>query len=793
VVGVLDRKLLRELRSTGFVLAAVGGIMAIGVAAYVTLASAYQNLTTAQRLYHAECRMADFWIDLKKAPLAEVAALAALPGVVDVRPRIQFFATVDLENVVEPINGLILSLPNRREPVINDIVLRQGSYFTEARDNEVIVNEAFARSHKLYPGQWIHLLLNNRRQELFIVGTAISSEFTYLVGPGSIVPDSRRFGVFYLKQTFAEEVFDMQGACNQVVGRLSPHEREHPKELLRRAEILLDDFGVLNAIPLEDQASNRFLSNEIKGLRAFGVINPAIFLAVAAMVLNVLLSRLAEQQRTVVGTLKALGYSDRAVAVHFLEFGLVVGVFSGLAGCALGYQLAGGMTAMYQTFFQFPALANRIYPDIVGLGIVIGLVCGVCGSLFGARSVLKLDPAVAMRPKPPPVGGAVFLEKFPRLWNVLSFAERMTLRNVIRQRLRTAAGIFAAAMGATLSVDALLLYVEMQHMVDFQFELVQRSDLDLGFKDEQGREALDEARRLAGVDRAEPVLDVACTFVNGPHTRKGTITGVVRGGLLTRPRDEIGRPLRIPTAGLLLTRKMAEILHVGRGDKLEIRPTKGLREPRQVEVVGVADSFLGIAVYADFDFLSRLIGEEASITGAQLLIRPEPAARAELFRELKQLPGVQSVTARADAISNVRETLVKNQRVFIGLLVLFAGVIFFGSVLNSSLVSLAERRREVATLRVLGYGPWQVGALFLRESLLTNTAGTLLGLPLGYLMNYGITLAYDTEMFRIPLVDPTQVWLWVTALGLGFGLAAHLIVQRSIHRMDWLDALNARE
>lgn len=793
MVGVLDRKLLRELRSTGFVLMAVGGIMAIGVAAYVALGSAYMNLTTAQRLYYAQCRMADFSVEMKKAPLADVAAVASLPGVVEIRPRIQFFATVDLENVVEPINGLVLSLPNDREPVIDDIVLRQGGYFTAVRDNEVIVNEAFARHHQLYPGTTIYLLLNNRRQELFVVGTAISSEFTYLVGPGSIVPDSKRFGVFYIKQRFAEEVFDMQGACNQIVGRLSPREAAMPQETLRQAELLLDDFGVLNAVPLRDQPSNRFISNEIQGLRAFGVINPLIFLAVAAMVLNVLLSRLAEQQRTVVGTLKALGYSDAAVSRHFLEFGLVVGIGSGVAGCALGYWLAGGMTAMYQTFFQFPALTNRMYLDISGAGLLIGIVCGVVGSLHGARNVLRLDPAVAMRPKPPVAGGAIWLERFPRLWRALSFAERMTLRNVVRQRLRTAAGIFAAAMGAMLSVDALLLFVEMQHMVNFQFEFVQRSDLDLGFKDERGIEALDEAKRLPGVDRAEPLFDVACTFANGSHSRKGSITGIAAGGTLMRPRDTDGNPLRVPTSGLMLTRKMAELLHVSRGEQVEIRPTKGLREPRLVEVVEIADSFLGIAVYADADFLRRLVGEEAAVTGVQLLVNTDPSARAALFKELKQLPGVQSVTARADTIRNVQETLVKNQRVFIGLLVMFAGVIFFGSVLNSSLVSLAERRREVATLRVLGYGPWQVGALFLRESMLTNTIGTLIGLPLGYALNWGITLAYDTDMFRIPLIDPTEVWLWVAMLGIGFGLAAHLVVQRSIHRMDWLDALNARE
>jgi len=232
---------------------------------------------------------------------------------------------------------------------------------------------------------------------------------------------------------------------------------------------------------------------------------------------------------------------------------------------------------------------------------------------------------------------------------------------------------------------------------------------------------------------------------------------------------------------------------VRRGDRIVIRPTKGTREPREAEVVEIADSFLGVAVYADIRYLSKLMNEEFALTGVQLKVRPGAEHRNALYREIKQLPAVQGVSARADIIRSVNDTLVKNQHVFIGLLVMFAGVIFFGSVLNSSLVSLAERRREVATLRVLGYGPWQVGALFLRESMLVNVVGTVLGLPLGYLLNYGIVVAYDTEMFRIPLIDPTEVWGYVMLLGIGFGLAAHLIVQWSIHRMDWLEALKTRE
>ncbi len=355
LVSMLDRKLLRELYRAKGLLLAITSIVAVGMTCFVSMRSAYHNLQQAKIAYYRQCRMADFWIDLKKAPLAEIAQLEQIPGVTQITPRIQFAATVDLEHVAKPINSLVLSLPDDRQRVVNDIVLKQGDYFTDRRQNEVIVNASFARHHNLYPGSWIHLLLNNRRQELFVVGTAISSEFTYLLGPGALVPDPSSFGVFYLKQSYAEEVFDFDGAANQVVGCLAPqHAQTRGRRCWTEAEQQLDDFGVFSTTPRQFQVSNQFLEGEIAGLGATAAVMPAIFLIVAALVLNVLITRLTRQQRTVIGTLKALGYTDWQVFLHFLKFGLSVGVVGGLLGSVLGYLSATGMTVMYRQFFEFP-------------------------------------------------------------------------------------------------------------------------------------------------------------------------------------------------------------------------------------------------------------------------------------------------------------------------------------------------------------------------------------------------------------------------------------------------------
>ena len=793
MVKTLDRKLLREVRTHLGMLLAVTSIIAVGVANLVMMVSSYMNLSEAKRLYYAQCRMADFSIELKKVPLAELSALAAMPEVAEIRPRIQQYVTVDIDGVAEPLGGQVLSLPDRRRPMIDDIVIRQGSYFSDRRENEVIVNEEFARVHRLRPGQWIRLLLNNQQQELFIVGTAISSEYVYLLAPGAIAPDAKHFGIFYLKQSYAEDVFDFQGSANQVLGRLSAVAHGSPREVLRRAEDMLSSYGVFSTTPLADQPSNKFLTQEIQGLRSFGFVAPAMFVAVAALVLNVLLGRLAQQQRTVIGTLKALGYSDLQVFWHFLKFGLIIGVLGGLLGCGLGWWLAAAMTAIYRKFFQFPELANHFHFGVHATGMLVSIGFAVLGSARGSRTALRLHPAQAMRPAPPRSGGAIFLEHFGRLWQSLGSGWRMVLRNVLRSRFRTAACIFAAAMGASVLINGFMMQLSIDHLIDFQFEQVMRSDVDLTFKDERGQEALSEAAALPGVDRAEPVLYVACNFINGVHRKKGSITGLLGHATLTVPRDVEGRPIRIPAHGLVVNRTLADALHVRRGDLLGVQPIKGQRRLQYVPVVAIADSYLGTSVYADIEYLSRLIDEELALSGVQLATDQAPESRAALYRALKQMPALQAVSERAKMIKSLRETVLDNQEIITGIIVLFAGVMFFGSILNASLVSLAERQREVATLRVLGYGPWEVGSLLLRESMITTLVGTTLGMPLGYLLTVMIATAYSSDLFRMPVITSPGLWMLTFMCALAFGLITHLFVQRAISTMDWLDALKTQE
>ncbi|MBC8869454.1 MAG: FtsX-like permease family protein [Planctomycetes bacterium] len=793
-MNTLRRKLVRDLYHSKWLLLAITSIIAIGVTCFVSMQSAFHNLDRAKARYYRQCRMADFWIDLKKAPVSELALLADLPGVTEVHPRIQFYATVDLPEVVKPINALVISLPDRPARPVNGIVPRRGTYFTERRPNEVIVNDAFARAHGLAPGDWIHLLVNKRREEFLVVGTGISSEFTYLLGPGELVPDPSSFGVFYVKHTYAEELFDFEGAANQAVGLLAPDARRENSETLRRAELVLEPFGVFQVTPLRDQPSNLFLSSEIGGLGAFATVVPAIFLAVAALVLNVLINRLARQQRTVVGTLKAIGYGDWAIFGHFLSFGLMVGVVGGLAGSVLGYLSATLMTWIYRLFFEFPDLRSGFYLYTHAVGISISLVCSVLGCLYGARSMLRLQAAEAMRPEPPRSGQAIVLERWlGGLWRRLGSGWRMAIRSIFRARVRTAAGVFAAAMGAGLLVSGFMMLESSFYLLDFEFQCVTRSDVDLTFESERGRDALTEVRRLPGVDHAEPTLNVACTFVHGPYRRKGGVVGLLPDARLTIPRDVDAQPITLPESGIVISRRLASILHVDSGDEVTMIPVKGERRPVDVTIARVANSYMGLSAYAELNHLSRLVGEEFAMNAAQLTTNGRPEDLTRMYHRLKQTPAVRSVVLRRDSIDNLRETLLINQWVLIGMLVFFSGAVFFGSVVNASMVSLAERQREVATFLAMGYDPWRVGGVFLRESMLTNMTGTLLGFPVGYFLMVLTAMAYESDLLRLPVVSAPWIWLSTVGLSVLFALIAHCAVQWKIQRMDYVEALKVKE
>jgi putative ABC transport system permease protein len=774
-------------------LASVVLIIAIGTGSYIGLRSSQRILERSQANYYRDRKLADFWIHVKKAPLTSLDRVASEPEIAELHGRVVFDVILDLPGVTRPLGGRLISTPERMfEETINGLYLVRGSGFSPTRDEEVIISDAFARSHDLQIGDRVKVILNRKRESFTIVGTAISPEYVYMVrGPGDIVPDARHFCVMYVKDRFARDVLDFKNACNEIVGRFNPQMDVDHEAFLARFERVMDPYGVLEVVPRERQASHRVLSDELQGLAVSARVMPTIFLGVAALVLNIVMLRLVRRQRTTIGTLKALGYSNREVTQHYLSFGVAVGVVGGVAGAILGVGMSYGMVDMYRVFFQFPSFDFQLFPDLILTGVAISTIFAVGGTLRGIRAVIRLQPAEAMRQTPPERGGAIFLERFRWLWRKLSFRSHLALRSVFRNRFRSFTSVASCGLSVAIIFLSLVMYDSFLYLVDYQFDLVARSDVDIGMRNEKSIRSLYEVRTLPGVDYAEPVLGLRCDLRHGRYGRRMTITGLASDHRLTTPRLADGELIEIPPDGLVLARKLAELLHAKIGDEIDVTPVRGRRETKAVRVASVANTYLGMDCYADIRFLSGLVGESLAVNGLQL--ETNATETDDLHRLIKTLPNAQGLSVRADTKANIERTLIETSVFSIGIMVVFAGAIAFGTTLNNSLVEIGDRLREISTFRVLGYGPRQVAGILIRQSMITFTIGLILAYPLGYLMIKAMVEAYDSELYRLPVIVRPSVVLATGLLAILFVLFAQAIVYWRIRSMDWLEGVQVKE
>jgi len=792
-VNILNKKLRRDLWQTRGMLTAVILIVALGVTSLVGMMGTSQNLQAARNVYYGQCRMADFWVDLKKMPVTELGVLENLAGISEIRDRIAFQVIVELEGVEQPLSGTLLTLPPDPSPVVNGILMRSGTYFTSRRQNEVIVSEAFAEARDIHEGDTIHLIMNGQRKSLFVVGTAMSAEYVYMIPPGAIAPEPSRYGVFYVKRAFGEDTLGFNGACNSLVGLLSQGSRQNAQPLFDEIRRRLKPYGVFAITPLSLQPSNLSLSGELSGLATISFFMPTIFMLVAVLVLNVLMNRLAQQQRTIVGTFKALGYGNREIFFHYMGFGIFVGAGGAILGCILGYWVADGMTISYRSFFDFPKLNNHLYPGLNLTALIIALVFGVIGTLKGIRTVLSLNPAEAMRPPPPPGGGAVFLEAWTGLWKRLGFRQQIVFRNLIRNRGRTLTAVFSAAMGAALVLVTFGTMDSLQYMVNFRFEVENHSDYTLTLRNDRGEGALLETAELPGMVRVEPILNVPCHFQTENHSKKGMVQGLRRNAQMTTLRTVSGTRIKVPETGLLMARRLGTELGLSLGDHVRVVPTQGTQRPVEMPVAGFIDSLFGLCVYADYDYLNRQIGEASALSIVQLKGKPAPLLARTFLRRIKAWPDLANYAETAFQRKVLQNTFVNKLGAMVYPLILFGAVIFFGAILNGSLISIMERTREIATFRVLGYQPAEIGAMFLLENIIQYGIGAFLGLPLGWCLLWSINSQYTNDMYAVPTIVEPISWIKTVVISFLFILGAHFFVRNAIHRLKWQDALSMKE
>lgn len=784
-----NRKLWRDLWLMRGQALAVVLVIGAGVATYVMARCALESLKRAQSDYYLRYRFADVFARAKRAPQTLAERIAQIPGIAAVETRVAANVKVDVPGMPEPATAKLVSVPERTPPLLNRLHLRKGRYLEAGRPGEVLISEGFATAHRLVPGDQVRAIVNGRSRDLSIVGVALSPEYIYQIREGDILPDDRRYGVFWMGRAELAAAFDLQGAFNDVVCTLTPQAIE--PDVLRRLDQLTAPYGGLGAVGRTDQSSHKFVTNELQELRGMALVVPTIFLGISAFLLNIVVSRLIAMQREQIAALKAFGYTRYEVGWHYVKLVLLFVVLGVGLGTAAGVYFGRRVTRMYARFFHFAVFSFYLDPKVVLAAFSVSAAAAVLGTLTAVRRAVALAPAAAMRPESPAKFGPTLLERwgFER-W--LAEPAKMILRQLERRPIKSA----LTCLGMALAVAVLILGSFMLDAIDYaihaQYFVALREDLNVIFIEPSAARILHDVENLPGVRHCEPFRAISTRLSRGHRFRRVEVLGLISGAELHRLMDIDCQSLALPAEGLVLSKKLGDVLGVRVGESVQVEVLEGERPTVQLPVTGLIKDFAGTAAYMHINSMNRLMREGHVVSGA--FVAADSAQVDRLYGELKNAPRVASVLIKGGAIRGFRETVAENILRMRSFIIFFAAVIAVGVVYNSARISLAERSRELATLRVIGFTRAEISLLQLGELAVLTTAAIPLGLLLGYgLAAFLIHFSYDTELFRMPLVVDRSTYGFAAVVTLLATAGSALIVRRMIDRLDLIAVLKSKE
>jgi len=787
-VRALDLKLFRDLRRLWAQALAIALVVAGGVSTVVMAVGTHHSLDETRIAYYERYGFADVFAQVRRAPNAIIRQIEEIPGVAMVEPRIAQLAVLDISNFREPATGQFISLPDKRAQALNRLYLRSGRIPDPASEREVVVNEDFANAHGFTLGSRLAAILNGRKRELTIVGTALSPEFIYAIGPGDIMPDSRRYGIIWMPERALAAAYNLKDGFSSVTLKLLPGTSE--AEVIRRLDTVLEPYGGRAAYGRKDQTSHAWLNHVLDMLNNMSRTLPPIFLLVSAFLVNLTLGRLVALEREQIGLLKAVGYTNQAIAAHYLKFVLIITAMGIAIGSAAGVWLGNYMTQMYGEWLRFPFLlfSRDVSTYLIGAGL--SLLAAAAGAIRALHDVVRLAPAVAMQP-PAPTQFRHLLPATFSLDRLVTQPTMMMLRNVARHPARTGFTMLGIALATGILVVSLFMRGTIESVIDVTYFLADRQDATVSFGERRSADVAYEVSHLPGVLAAEPSREVPIRIRHGSLERRVILSGKPKGADLSRIIDVDLRPVVLPEDGLAISYMLAQILDVHTGDTVEIDLLEGQRRTVIVPVAATVEDYFGIRAMMDADALARLMREAPAANSMQVSV--DKNALDAFYAKIKSMPVVSGLALQRVSLANFRDAVVVLITTMASIYTVLAAVIAFGVVYNSARISLSESARDLASLRVLGFTSGEV----LRILLLELASLTLLAQPAGWAIGYGLGWIMKTqlagELMRVRLVVDYSTYALVSMIVILAAMFSALVVGRRVYRLDLVSVLKTRD
>ncbi len=783
---LLFKKLLRDIgKSLGTYLICIF-VVSAGFAGYAVLSIVRDSVVYAQSSFYRETGFADGFASVVQAPREPVERrLLALPGVARAEGRIVKTARVT-SYAGEDVQLRLVSMS--RSPLIG--VQVAGGSLPGQGEYALLLGEQFAGARSLGEGDSLRISALGRQTVFTVSGSGLSPEFVYLMGDNAadMIVDPARFGAAFLPADVMEALWGWQGFANDFVIVMEPGADFAAIE--EQVREILEPYGCIGVYPRANQPSHSMVQSELDQLERMSGAVPFLFLFVAGIILYITLRRLIEKQRGQIGTLKAFGYPDRLVLLHYVSYGGFIGLVGGLLGGAAGSYLAFPLVDYFKTYFFIPGLSGRFSVKYLLLGMVMSTVFCSLAAFFATRRVMRLSPAQTMRPASPKTAKKTLIEKLPAVFNLFTVTGKMGVRNIFRSRTRSLMTLSGVACAYMIMATMLSAFSMLDAFIFDYLEEMQQQDIKISFNHPVAPADALRAARLDSIEAIDPIAEVPITLRWGDREQDATVIAMGPDATLYRLFDEQGRIVTLDDSGIVLSSHLADQLDVTVGSSLELETIYPKKRTSLVRVSQIVPQYIGANAYMSLEGLGRVSDYRGAVTS--LYIKAPLETTQQLLARLENLESVAAVEDRNALVGEYRELLGS----FIGIYASMASMavlIGFSVIYTSSLIGFEELKREVSVLSVLGLRSRETMDIIAVEQGLLSLGGILVGIPMAFLADKLLFSAMGSELYSIPPMISASTLLQAVGLAFVAVWLSNLAMHRKVRRIVPADFLRDRE
>lgn len=534
-------------------------------------------------------------------------------------------------------------------------------------------------------------------------------------------------------------------------------------------------------------------------IAAVGDVFPLIFFIVAALVCLTTMTRMVEEQRIEMGTMKALGYGGWQIAMKYAVYAMSACISGGVVGAIIGFKLFPYVIMKgYSIMYYLGKLETPYRADIAFMAIAAMAVCTAAATFSACYASLKEVPATLMRPKAPKAGRRVLLEKIPFIWKKLSFTSKVTVRNLFRYKKRFFMSVIGIAGSGALLVTAFGLNDSIFGIIEKQFGDIWQMDVQAYVYEAM---PLADMQELLGKNPANDdfdsvmfCLDSQMECKNGGRSQSGVhLLGVESAGSMAGRINlhNGGTPVTLDDSGVVVTAKLAETLSIKAGDEINMR-TGG--EDHLMRVIGVADNYVYHYVYITAAYYETVFGKAMQYNGFMgnlkdgLTDETMDAMSSQLLSDSR----MYTVRTIGSIYASVWDSLsILNYVVLV--LILGSGMLTFVVMLNLTNINIGERMRELATLRVLGFYDKEMYAYIFRENNALSVIGAFVGLVFGKIMHLFVIRTCEVDMVMFVRSAKPLSYVYAFALTIAFSLIVNLLMRPKVRAIDMVESLKSAE